>query len=72
MPVIMAHGALGAFDEVIFIAVGVTFAALMIVAWWRSRGDNIEADPEPPSVTDPSATLPEPDAPKTPDRFRLD
>lgn len=34
---VLAHGALGIWDEVIFISVGVIFLIFMVVSWVRSR-----------------------------------
>jgi hypothetical protein len=36
--VILAHGALGPFDEVIFISVIIIFLTMMGISWIRSRG----------------------------------
>ncbi len=35
--IILAHGALGAFDEVIFISVILIFLTMMGISWIRSR-----------------------------------
>lgn len=43
MPVILAHGALGPFDEIIFIGVAVIFLGMMGVSWLRSQ--ELEDDP---------------------------
>lgn len=37
LPVFLAHGALGAFDELIFAGVAVVFVIMMGVSWIRSR-----------------------------------
>lgn len=37
MPVILAHGALGPFDEIIFLSIAVIFLAMMGVSWVRSQ-----------------------------------
>lgn len=37
MPVILAHGALGAFDEIVFLGVAVVFLAMMGLSWARSQ-----------------------------------
>ena len=34
---VLAHGALGIWDEVIFIGVGVLFLIFMVISWIRSR-----------------------------------
>ncbi|MCY3833891.1 MAG: hypothetical protein OXG85_12820 [Chloroflexi bacterium] len=37
MPVILAHGALGPFDEIIFICIAFVFLAMMGLSWLRSQ-----------------------------------
>ncbi len=37
MPVVIAHGALGPFDEIIFLSIAVVFLAMMGVSWVRSQ-----------------------------------
>ena len=37
MPVILAHGALGPFDEIIFLGIAIVFLAMMGVSWLRSQ-----------------------------------
>ena len=37
MPVILAHGALGPFDEIIFLGIAVVFLGMMGVSWLRSQ-----------------------------------
>lgn len=69
LPIILAHGALGAFDEIIFIAAAVLFATLMGVAWWRARGDVVidelaEEDASPANAPASSD--------QAPDRFKLE
>jgi hypothetical protein len=51
--VILAHGALGAFDELIFLAVAVVFLAMMGVSWFRSKDlePELETDGEPNTET---------------------
>ena len=47
MPVILAHGALGPFDEIIFIGIAVIFVAMMALSWFRSQAmteDEFEDD----------------------------
>lgn len=53
---ILAHGALGIWDEVIFIAIGIIFLIFMIISWIRSRAvsptwDDITS-PEPRTSDD--------------------
>lgn len=37
MPVILAHGALGAFDEIVFLCIALVFVAMMAFSWLRSQ-----------------------------------
>ncbi len=37
MPVILAHGALGPFDEIIFLSIAAVFLAMMGISWLRSQ-----------------------------------
>jgi hypothetical protein len=34
---VLAHGALGNFDELLFVLIGIIFVGLMVFAWLRSR-----------------------------------
>lgn len=42
MMVILAHGTLGDYDELIFIGIIVIFAGLMFISWFRSRGNDYD------------------------------
>jgi hypothetical protein len=68
MHVILAHGALGAWDEIIFISIASVFIIMMGISWIRSRTiappDDGKAAPTTPSNSD--------NPPETPDRFRLE
>ena len=37
MPVLLAHGALGPYDELIFLGVAVIFLVMMGISWVKSR-----------------------------------
>jgi hypothetical protein len=65
MPVLLAHGALGAFDELIFAAVGIAFLVMMGVSWLRSRNlpPEDEEDAVPIQAVDSTS--------QNTDRFRL-
>ena len=63
MPVILAHGALGSWDEVIYISIAAIFVGFMIVSWFRSR--NQVSDDEEEQVVEA------PDVNQSPDRFKL-
>ena len=54
MPVILAHGALGPFDEIIFIGIAVIFLGMMGLSWLRSQAlEDDEWDAaEPASAAD--------------------
>lgn len=38
MIVILAHGALGPFDEIIFVSIAIIFIVMMGISWVRSQG----------------------------------
>ncbi len=63
MPPLLAHGALGWFDEILFIGVGLAFVAMMVRSWLRSRS-------LPPA--DDSAPQPDTIMSNSSDHFRLD
>jgi hypothetical protein len=64
---VLAHGAVGAWDEVVYLMVAAIFIAIMGVAWVRSRNTTYDFDDEAPPEADPV------EEEKTPsDRFRLD
>ncbi|MCY3977845.1 MAG: hypothetical protein OXG23_07070 [Chloroflexi bacterium] len=49
MPVILAHGALGPFDEIIFLSIAAVFLAMMGISWLRSQqlpDEEMEAESE--------------------------
>ncbi len=62
IPVILAHGALGPFDEIIFLGVGLIFLGMMGLSWLRSRNEILEEEQE---------NAPD-DQEESPERFRLD
>ena len=47
----LAHGALGIFDELVFLAVAVAFVGMMISSWVRARSLEDDA-PETPAPVD--------------------
>ncbi len=63
---ILAHGALGPYDELIFLAVGLVFFGMMILSWLRSRSVPADMTDKTPATIDDSTTPPDPQ------RFRLD
>ena len=62
---ILAHGALGEWDELIFLSIAGIFLIMMGIAWVRSRVSTPEALEEPIDPT--PAAAPNPD-----ERFPLD
>jgi hypothetical protein len=58
LPILLAHGALGPYDELIFLGVAVIFVVMMGVSWVRSRNTQ-------PPINDPPPTrdAPESDGP---------
>lgn len=66
IPVVLAHGALGPFDEIIFIGVAAIFLVLMGVSWVRSRNTPLEIEDENviPTFT--------PETPEHTERFTLE
>jgi hypothetical protein len=69
LPTLLAHGALGIWDEMIFLGVVVIFVAMMGISWARSRfnSDAIEDDAPAATPTTESPT-PQPDG----EHFKLE
>jgi hypothetical protein len=65
---ILAHGALGVFDELLFLAVSVIFLVMMGVSWVRSRNLPPEEDDDI-EIIDP--TNPDAHAADAPEHFNL-
>ena len=42
MTIILAHGALGWYDELVFLGIIVIFFGMMFISWFRSRGMDYE------------------------------
>lgn len=67
MNVILAHGALGWYDELIFLGIVVIFIGMMFVSWFRSRGMDYEnSDLMPQTINEDSIDS------ETSERFQLD
>jgi len=64
-PVVLAHGALGNFDELIFLGVGVIFLVMMGISWVKSR--NVQPEFKEEAAPTPEAA---PDS-EAPDHYRL-
>ncbi len=69
VPIILAHGALGPFDELIMLGAAVIFLVMMGISWVKSRNTRPEFAEQEDIKRDQSETTPAPDAP---DRFTLD
>lgn len=68
LPVVLAHGALGAFDELIFGAVALAFVGMMIFAWVRAR--SMQPDEAIEGEVTPDAAVVEERDPR--DRYELE
>lgn len=68
----LAHGALGWWDELIFLGVIIAFFIMMGISWVRSR--NLDPDDSPDLTRSPSSRASQATAPPqpAPDRFELD
>ncbi len=55
MPVVLAHGALGPFDEIIFLSIAVVFLAMMGISWVRSQQLPEEETDAPDESREPDA-----------------
>jgi len=62
MPGILAHGALGIWDEVIYLSIAGLFVAFMVISWVRSRNQEPENDATPETPVRKGSK----------DRFKLD
>jgi hypothetical protein len=65
MPIFIAHGALGAYDELIYLGIAIVFTGFMVVSWIRGRNQLPEEETENP--VEPAA----PDSEPSPDHFKL-
>lgn len=61
---LLAHGALGAWDEVIFVGIALVFVVMMGISWFKSRN----AEP----IWEENQTPADAAMPDAPDRFKLD
>ncbi|MBA3869452.1 MAG: hypothetical protein H0X30_09880 [Anaerolineae bacterium] len=62
---VLAHGALGDFDELIFLSIAAIFLIMMGIAWVRSLVST------PPALEEPTDSTPTPTT-DTDERFPLD
>jgi len=73
LPVILAHGALGPYDELIFLSIAAIFLIFMGISWVKSRNTRPEFD-DIAEVQEGQRDLPQKtdEQADTPERFRLD
>jgi hypothetical protein len=64
LPIVLAHGALGNFDELIFLGVAVIFFVMMGVSWVKSRNTQPKFEELPPQESSQPA--------ESPDHFKLE
>lgn len=50
MPILLAHGTLGPYDELLFIGIAVIFVVMMGISWVRSRTSPPLDDAETPTT----------------------
>jgi hypothetical protein len=65
---ILAHGAFGNWDEVVFLSVAAIFLGMMGLSWVRSRANTPTEAEQPAQPAEAAAPEPEPDKP---DHFTL-
>ncbi|HVU14125.1 MAG TPA: hypothetical protein VHD90_22760 [Phototrophicaceae bacterium] len=70
VPVILAHGALGPYDELIMGGAAVIFLIMMGLSWFKSRYTRPDFEEE--KHDEPKITPDQPDTPDEKERFRLD
>jgi hypothetical protein len=66
MGIVLAHGALGPYDEIVFVGVILLFAGLMALSWWRGRAAGT------PPANAPHPAPPPDNGDPTGDRFELE
>ncbi len=69
LPIILAHGALGAYDELIIPVIGGAFIGLIVITWWSSRNRADQTEDAPPAGESPDGA---PNPPDDPAHYRLD
>ncbi len=68
-PIYLAHGALGPYDELIYLGIAVIFLVMMGVSWFQTRMTEYDDDQRPAPDTNPQNTTSEE---RSADRFTLD
>lgn len=61
IPFLLAHGGLGAFDEVIFVSIAAIFIVMMGISWVRSRNIDPDLDDTPERADEPNLQSDSPD-----------
>ena len=73
LPVILAHGALGPYDELIMGGAAAVFLIMMGISWVKSRNSRPEFEEDTPdSAGAEEAQRDQPETTAEKDRFRLD
>ncbi len=70
VPVILAHGALGPYDELILLGAATFFLVMMGISWVKSRNTRPEFEETHELKEEPKRD--QPDQTNEPERFRLD
>jgi hypothetical protein len=66
MPIIIAHGVLGQYDELIYLGIAILFIGFMGLSWVRSRNQVFDDEESEAKPGEPAAP-----AEDSPDHFRL-
>ncbi len=61
IPFLLAHGALGGVDEVIFVSVAAIFIVMMGISWVRSRNLDLDLEDTPEQSDEPDMQADSPD-----------
>ncbi len=72
LPIVLAHGVLGYWDEMIFLGVVVVFLVMMGLNWVRSRAEAPDPDPAVSASSSSPDSTPSDAMPSSGDRFQLD
>lgn len=69
---IPAHGALGQYDELIYLGIAIIFFVLMGVSWFQTRMTNYDDDVKQSDATRPDPTQTPDKTDQKPDHFTLE
>jgi hypothetical protein len=70
MQILIAHGALGQYDELIYLGIAAIFVTMMGVSWFQTRMS--EYDDDQRRTDSPPEPATEPEIERSADRFTLD